>query len=67
MKLITTKQLADRIGVTPVRVRQLAKARGITPALHTAAVKLWHPNQVRLFKRNPPGRPKNDPKPPGTV
>jgi DNA-binding transcriptional MerR regulator len=55
--LITTSEISRAIGVSPQRVNQLARARGIAPARTVGNAKLWRAADLRRFERRPPGRP----------
>lgn len=51
--LLTTAQAAERLGVIPRRVRQIAREMGIEPAHVAANVHLWHARDVaRMARRN---------------
>jgi len=58
---LTTKQVAERLGVTPARVRAIARARKITASErkqergHT--VDLWAEEQLEALRPGRPGRP----------
>lgn len=56
MNYITTKQVAEAIGVSACRVRQLAADRGIA-SVKMGSVLLWPRESLRRFKRRGPGRP----------
>jgi hypothetical protein len=56
MNHITTKQIAESIGVTPCRVLQLASSRGIKPTRIGSAY-VWPREVLSKFKRRSPGRP----------
>lgn len=59
MKLLTTKQLADKIGVTPRRLLQLAGTREVNPAIVVGRNKLWRETDAAKLKPGKVGRPKN--------
>lgn len=54
--LLTTRQVAERLGVTPGRVLQLARERVILPQ-HRAVTLLWREADFPRFARKPRGRP----------
>jgi hypothetical protein len=54
--LITTRQVAERLGVTPGRVLQMARERVILPQ-HRAVTLLWREEDFPRFARRPRGRP----------
>lgn len=57
MTLLTTKQIADRIGVTPSRVRQIAQSRGIV-GVKFGQTTVYRESSLPKFKRRPRGRPR---------
>lgn len=56
MNYVTTKQIAEAIGVTTCRVRQIAADRGIA-SVKVGATLLWPRESLKRFKRRGPGRP----------
>jgi hypothetical protein len=58
MTLLTTKEIAVTIGVTPQRVLAIAAARGVTPAKIIGRNKMWHARDVAKLKPGAPGRPR---------
>jgi FixJ family two-component response regulator len=59
MNYLTSKQIADRLGISERRVRELARSRGIGSQLPD---KTWVFREIDLakFQDRKPGRPKND-------
>jgi excisionase family DNA binding protein len=53
---LTTQELADALGVTPRRVLQLAKDRGVESE-KVGQMRLWPKSALKALKPNPPGRP----------
>lgn len=64
---LTTKQVAERLGVTPARVRAIARARKITASERTrargATIDLWDEAQLEALRPGRPGRPAKNPDP----
>ncbi len=60
MKLYTTAEVADILGVSSSRVRQIADEMGIRPYVAAPRAYLWRASHVLKMKRRPTrGRPKN--------
>lgn len=57
MKYLTTKQVADLLGVSPRRVRQMAEDRRIRGLLY-GKVLVWDIRALARFERRPAGRPR---------
>ena len=57
MYYLTTKQIAETIGVTLCRVRQLAMHRKIEP-IRAGGLLLWRKDSLKQFKRREVGRPR---------
>jgi excisionase family DNA binding protein len=57
MKYLTTKQVADLLGVSPRRVRQMAEERSIKGEMY-GAVLVWDIRSLSKFERRPSGRPR---------
>jgi hypothetical protein len=57
MKLLTTAQVAEMHGVTPSRVRAIAAARGVQPAIDEPRYKMWTQQQARALAPGKTGRP----------
>jgi hypothetical protein len=56
-ELLTTSQIAQRIGVTSSRVRQIAKSRGIVGVKYGNTT-VYRESLLSKFKRRPRGRPR---------
>lgn len=56
MNYITTRDIAEAIGVSACRVRQLAADRGIA-SVKVGTVRLWPKASLKQFQRRGPGRP----------
>ena len=58
---LTTKQVAERLGVTPARVRAIARTRKITASERTrargATIDWWTEEQLEALRPGRPGRP----------
>lgn len=59
--LLSTAQVAGRLGVTPERILQLIRA-GRLPAIKIAGVWLLDPGAVARFQPRPTGYPKGRPR-----
>lgn len=57
MKSLTTKEAAERLGVTPQRVRALVRT-GRLPAKKFGRDLVIHEEDLKLVKDRKPGRPK---------
>ena len=57
MKYLTTKQVADLLGVSPRRVRQMAEERRIKGAMYVKFL-VWDIRALARFERRPSGRPR---------
>jgi len=55
--LLTTRTIADRLGVTPRCALARAAARGIAPDRTIGHTHLWRPDTVRRLTPRPVGRP----------
>jgi len=55
--MLTTKQLAAQLGVTPRRVLAICESRGIAPALVAGNAKLWPAATVKDLSVRVNGRP----------
>lgn len=56
-KLISTSELARRLGCTTTRVRQRAASRGIEAADTSRRESLWREEDVERLRPLPPGNP----------
>lgn len=56
--MLTTKEIAEKLGRTEQRIRQLAELRGIKPAMRVGRVCLWHDSDMATFALRKAGRPK---------
>ena len=56
-RLLTTTQIAARLGITPGRVRQLAQARGLG-TLVTPNLRLYTEADAERMRGRTPGRPR---------
>lgn len=56
MNYVTTREIAEAIGVTQCRVRQIALHRGIQ-SVKVGGVLLWPKESVKKFERREAGRP----------
>jgi predicted site-specific integrase-resolvase len=45
--LLTTREVAARLGVTVAMVKRRAKARGVKPAVDQPRMKMWRESDVR--------------------
>ena len=48
--MMTTRQVAERIGVTPRRVLQIAEDIGIRPIILNPKMKTWNTRDLRRFE-----------------
>lgn len=55
--VLTTKDIARHYGVTPTRIRAIARDRGIKPALRIGRVYAYIPEQLEQFRPRATGRP----------
>lgn len=55
LSLLTTEQMAARLGIHPSRVRALANARGV--GWRTGRDLVFREDDVRLLEQRKPGRP----------
>lgn len=56
--MFTTKEIAKKLGRSEQRICQLAKLRGIEPAMTVGNAYLWHDEDFKRFALGKPGRPK---------
>jgi hypothetical protein len=57
--MISTKQVADAVGVSAQRILQMARARGIEPAARIGQGYAWNAADLPRFERRPAGRPRS--------
>jgi excisionase family DNA binding protein len=57
MTMLTTEQAADRLGVTPARVRVLIR-EGRLPAQSFGRAHMINENDLKLVEERKPGRPR---------
>jgi len=57
--MISTRQVAEAIGVSAQRVLQMARERKIEPAARIGPAYLWHEADLPRFERRPRGRPRS--------
>jgi hypothetical protein len=62
--LLTTTELAARFKITTQRLSQIAKERGVEPAIRVGRAALWMESQARDLKPGPPGWPRGRKKAP---
>lgn len=56
-ELLSSTEMADRLGVTPDRVTQMARERGIGEQV--GGIWVFSPEDEKKLKRRPSGRPKS--------
>lgn len=56
--LLTTRDVANKLGVSERRVLQIANARGIEPAMRVGGACIWRALDLKRFALRPSGRPK---------
>lgn len=57
--MISTRQVAETIGVSAQRVLQMARERKIEPAARIGQGYAWHAADLPRFERRPRGRPRS--------
>jgi len=57
--MMSTKQVADAVGVSAQRILQMARARGIEPAARIGPAYVWHEADLPRFDRRRAGRPRS--------
>jgi len=57
--MISTRQVAETIGVSAQRVLQMARERKIEPAARIGQGYAWHEADLPRFERRPRGRPRS--------
>jgi len=55
---LSTAELAERFGVSPQRVRAIARARGVRPLRRVGMAWLWRAADEKRLRPGPPGRPR---------
>ena len=58
LQYLTTKQLAEKLGVIPRRVLALCQHRRIEPVAVVGQAKLWPPDAAERIGERRPGKPK---------
>jgi transcriptional regulator with XRE-family HTH domain len=56
---LSTRQIAERIGVSAQRVLQMARERSIEPCTRIGPAFIWHAADLKRFNRRPAGRPRS--------
>lgn len=57
MQYLTTKQLAEKLGVIPRRALAICQHRRIEPVAVVGQAKLWPPDALERIGERRPGRP----------